>query len=173
MIELKAEELLKICKKSSVPVSLLVKLQGKKYCRLGLTEGLVGFHLFKLGNGNSRTRCEICLKLTIKILQRPDWRSGALILDLTDYSVISMVGFDQVNSSWGRVVFAVFCSASKDFMETLQAFWESFEHHKETWKQLELIFFVLFRMVLEFKVDFRYILWPSWWLECIWNIVSH
>ena len=30
--------------------------------------------MFKLNNGNTRTRCEICSKLTIKALERHQWQ---------------------------------------------------------------------------------------------------
>ena len=33
----------------------------------------VGNYMFKVSNGNIRTRCEICLKLTIKIPERCQW----------------------------------------------------------------------------------------------------
>ena len=34
----------------------------------------VGVHLLKVNNRNTRTRCEICSKLTIKTPQRRRWR---------------------------------------------------------------------------------------------------
>ena len=34
----------------------------------------VGIYLLKVSNGNTRTRCEICLKLTIKTPERRYWR---------------------------------------------------------------------------------------------------
>ena len=34
----------------------------------------VGIYLPKINNKNTRTRCEICSKLTIKILERHQWR---------------------------------------------------------------------------------------------------
>ena len=33
-------------------------------------EAAAGIHLFKVNNGNSRTRCEICLKIKIKATER-------------------------------------------------------------------------------------------------------
>ena len=33
-----------------------------------------GIYLLKVNNRNTRTRCEICLKLTIKIPERRHWR---------------------------------------------------------------------------------------------------
>ena len=38
--------------------------------------------MFKVKNRNTRTRCEICLKLTIKIPERRHWRhSGTFIVN--------------------------------------------------------------------------------------------
>ena len=38
--------------------------------------------MFKVNNGNTRTRCEICSKLTIKIPERRQWRrSGVFIVN--------------------------------------------------------------------------------------------
>ena len=36
----------------------------------------VGIHLLKVNKRNSRTRCEICSKLTIKISERRQWRES-------------------------------------------------------------------------------------------------
>ena len=39
-----------------------------------------GIYLLKVNNRNTRTRCEICLKLTIKTPERCQWhRSGIFI----------------------------------------------------------------------------------------------
>ena len=43
-----------------------------------------GIHLFKVNNRNSRTRCEICSKLTIKTYQW--WRSSVFIVNLEHIS---------------------------------------------------------------------------------------
>ena len=43
----------------------------------------VGNYLFKANNRITKTRCEICSKLTIKILERRHWRrSGVFLLTL-------------------------------------------------------------------------------------------
>ena len=51
--------------------------------------------MFKVNNKNTRTRCEICLKLTIKVF---------LLLTLniffTPCSRVSIVNFEQVNDDW-------------------------------------------------------------------------
>ena len=45
-------------------------------------------YLFKVNNRNTRTRCEICSKLTVKT---PERRSS-----------VSIVDFEQVNADWSR-----------------------------------------------------------------------
>ena len=43
---------------------------------------LAGNYMFKVDNRNTRTRCEICPKLTIKTPERRHWRcSGVFIVD--------------------------------------------------------------------------------------------
>ena len=61
--------------------------------------------MFKVNNRNTRTRCEICSKLTIKTPERPQWRrSGAFIVSfghvLTQCSSVSIVNFEHVNVGW-------------------------------------------------------------------------
>ena len=50
-----------------------------------------GICLLKGNNRNTRTRCEICSKLTIKTLGRRQWCSGVSV---------SIVNFEQVNVGW-------------------------------------------------------------------------
>ena len=40
----------------------------------------VGIYLLKVNNRNSRTRCEICSKLTIKIPERRQWRRTGIFI---------------------------------------------------------------------------------------------
>ena len=47
--------------------------------------------MFKVNNRNSRTRSEICSKLTIKIPKRRQWRCFG-------FGVV--VNFDQINAGW-------------------------------------------------------------------------
>ena len=59
----------------------------------------VGIHLLKVNNRNTRTRCEMCSKLTIK---KQSWyRSGVFIVNFRTYlkpcSTVSVVNFEQVN----------------------------------------------------------------------------
>ena len=51
-----------------------------------------GIYLFKVNNRNTRIRCEICLKLTIKILERRHWhRSGIFIVNFEHTSHLVLV----------------------------------------------------------------------------------
>ena len=58
--------------------------------------------MFKVNNRNTRTRCEKCLKLTIKIVERRHWRrSGIFIVNFEHISHrVSIVNFQQVNVGW-------------------------------------------------------------------------
>ena len=39
-----------------------------------------GIYLFKVNNRNTRARCEICSKLTIKIPERRHWRRSGIFI---------------------------------------------------------------------------------------------
>ena len=48
--------------------------------------------MFKVNNRNTRTRGEICSKLTIKAPERPHWcRSGVFIVNFEDISHLVLV----------------------------------------------------------------------------------
>ena len=49
--------------------------------------------MFKVNNRNTRPRCEICSKLTIKTSERRYWRRSS----------VSVVNFEQVNGGWMKV----------------------------------------------------------------------
>ena len=51
-----------------------------------------GFYRFKINNGNTKTRCEISSKLTIKV-------------SFTSCSSVFIVNFEQVNAGWPNVCF--------------------------------------------------------------------
>ena len=50
----------------------------------------VGIYMFKVNNRNTKIRCEICSKLTIKIPKRRHWRR----------SVVFIVNFKKVYADW-------------------------------------------------------------------------
>ena len=61
--------------------------------------------MFKVSNRNTWKMCEICSKLTIKTLERRQWRrSGIFIVKpwtyFTSFFNVSIVDFEQVNISW-------------------------------------------------------------------------
>ena len=53
----------------------------------GVTADKVGIYLLKVSNRDTRTRCEICSKLTIKTSERHHWRcSGVFIVNFEHIS---------------------------------------------------------------------------------------
>ena len=70
--------------------------------------------MFKVNNRNTRTRCEIGSKLTLKIPELGHWRrSGVLIVDFehfTPCSSVSIVHFEQVNAGLVKNKLAPFFS---------------------------------------------------------------
>ena len=60
-----------------------------------------GNYVFKVDNRNTRTRCEICSKLTIKTPEQRQWhRSGIFIVNFEHISHLFLVfifNFEQVN----------------------------------------------------------------------------
>ena len=66
--------------------------------------------MFKVNNRNTKTRCEICSKLTIKTPERHYWRrSGVFIVNFEHIShhffSISIVNFEHVITGWVGSVF--------------------------------------------------------------------
>ena len=48
--------------------------------------------MFKVNNGNSRTRCEICSELTVKTPEQRQWRrSGVFIVNFENISHLVLV----------------------------------------------------------------------------------
>ena len=63
------------------------------------TTNPAGNYMFKVNNRNTRTRFEICLKLTRKTLERRYWRrSGDFIIYFEHVS--HLANFKQVNAGW-------------------------------------------------------------------------
>ena len=57
---------------------------------IGMTPA--GIYLFKVNNRNTRTRCEICSKLTINTPERRQWRrSGVFIVNFEHISHLVLV----------------------------------------------------------------------------------
>ena len=73
-----------------------------------------GNYMFKVNNRNTRTRCEICSKLTIKTAERRHWRrSGVFIVNFEHIShlcsSVSFVNFEHVIAGWA-CIFIIHCS---------------------------------------------------------------
>ena len=66
-----------------------------------------GICLFKVNNGNARTKSEIFLKLTINTLVGHQCCSGFLIVNFEQisYNVAFIVDFEEVNGGWVRPLF--------------------------------------------------------------------
>ena len=56
--------------------------------------------MFKVNNRNTKTRCEICSKLTIKIPERLVSLLLTLNIHFTPCSSVSIDNFEQVNAGW-------------------------------------------------------------------------
>ena len=65
-----------------------------KFCKLHP----VGIYFLKVNNGNTRTRCEMCSKLTINT---PEWRQWHL-------SGVFIVNFEHVNANWVAILYKKF-----------------------------------------------------------------
>ena len=59
------------------------------------------FILLKVNIRHTRTRCEICSKLTIKTPERRQWRrSGVFIVNSEHITHLAIVNFEHVSDSW-------------------------------------------------------------------------
>ena len=59
--------------------------------------------MIEVNNRNTRTRCEICSRLTIQTPEQRHWRrSGVFIVNYEHitFSSVSIVNFEQVNADW-------------------------------------------------------------------------
>ena len=74
------------------PINFYCK-SGKHYCcNEKLKTYSAGNYMFKVNNRNTRTRCEICSKLTIKTPERWQWRrSGVFIVNFEHISHLALV----------------------------------------------------------------------------------
>ena len=64
----------------------------------------VGNYMFKVNNRNTRARCKICSKLTIKTPERRQWRRSGVFIDnfehFTPCSKVPIINFEKVNAGW-------------------------------------------------------------------------
>ena len=71
----------------------------------GIIAHPAAIYLVKLNNRNTRTRCEMCSKLTIKTSERREWRrSDVFVVNFWTYftpcSSVSVVDFGYVIAGW-------------------------------------------------------------------------
>ena len=61
-----------------------------------------GNYMFNINNRNTRTRCEICSKLTIKIPERHQWRRSGIFIVNTEHisHLVSIANFEHVIAGW-------------------------------------------------------------------------
>ena len=69
--------------------------------------------MFKVNNRNTRRKCEICSKLTIKILERRQWIVFSYIINNVNIIWISLIG----QRFWGEKV-----SQDKNFPKFISAY---------------------------------------------------
>ena len=68
------------------------RLKAENYFHKNVRSYPVGIYLFKVNNRNTRTRCEICLKLAIKTPEGRHWRfSGVFIVNFEQISHVVLV----------------------------------------------------------------------------------
>ena len=67
--------------------SLLPKNSFLVFCAVGYSSSShpAGNYMFKVNNRNTRTRCEICSKLTIKIPERHHWRRSSIFIVTSEH----------------------------------------------------------------------------------------
>ena len=60
--------------------------------------------MFKVNKRNTRKRCEICSKLTIKTQEQRQWRRSRIFIANFEHILhilyVSIVDFEQANVSW-------------------------------------------------------------------------
>ena len=92
---MQAKELLRFCEKK---ISGRPHMKNNSQWRTGNKQFFevgpkpAGIYLFKVNNRNTRTRCEICSKLTINTPERRQWRrSGVFIVNFEHISHLVLV----------------------------------------------------------------------------------
>ena len=58
---------------------------------ISLINTQAGNYIFKVNNRNTRTRCEICSKLTIKTPERRQWRCSSVIVNFEHITYLVLV----------------------------------------------------------------------------------
>ena len=75
------------------------------------TTCLADIYLLKANNRNTRTRCEICSKLTIKIPERRHWRRSSIFIvnfeHFTPCSSVTIDNFEHVIAGWDNSITSI------------------------------------------------------------------
>ena len=79
-----------VVQKSQHTFWMNVKVNGKNIANENFNNYPAGIYLLKVKNRNTRTRCEICSKLTIKLPERRQWRRSGIFI----------VNFEHVIAGW-------------------------------------------------------------------------
>ena len=85
----------------------------------------VGIYLLKFINRNTRIKCEICSKLTIKTPEQrqASFRSGLFIVNFEPIShlvlSVSIVNFEHVNADWGTTTVSLSVFSFPQFQRQL------------------------------------------------------
>ena len=91
---------------------------------------LKSIYLLKVNNRNIRKRCEICSKLTIKTLERRQWRcSGVFIVNLNIFHILSRVSI--VDRWTSKCLLWYFSEAAVPRYSIKQLFWKSSQNSQE------------------------------------------
>ena len=89
-----------------------------------------GIYLLKVNNRNTRTRCEICSKLTMKTPEKRQWhRSGVFIVNFEDISHLFLV-FLLLTLNMYRAYSAIVAHMRLPFFEIFSnfvQFWPNFQ----------------------------------------------
>ena len=90
------QDLLKYFKNSYFPEYNLLAATELKICMKSMIKAATrnipaGNYMFKVNNRNTRARCEICSRLTIKAPERRQWpRSGVFIVNFEPHSLTAL-----------------------------------------------------------------------------------
>ena len=83
----RSKKSLKLTKKKIMVLFIQYHAKREVYCER--TVYPAGNYMFKVNNRNTKTRCEICSKLTIKTPERRQWRrSGVFVVTLNIFHTL-------------------------------------------------------------------------------------
>ena len=139
-------------------------------------------YLFKVNNLNTRKRCEICSKLTIKTLELMDIFEQN-IFHFILFPNVSLVDFDQVNISWEIILwspprnyfdifitlfFPIFIFYPHESIRKTKVFWcfqgdqketlerKGLRYCKKAWKNVDQFFYYLVKTIVALKrIDYE------------------